>query len=343
MIDLPSRRCGRDRPQRPRQAQRALARRAGRSGCRVRRAEASGVRALVLRGEGRAFCAGPRHRRRRPRDRRRPGVSDAVESRSCAGSRPSRRRRSPPCRARASASGSDSRSRPTSSTSPRTPRSGRRSSASARCSTPAGTRCSTSGSARTARSTSSTPGELMSGAEAVAAGLFSRAVSPATSSLEFTRDARGAGRARPDPGVPRLQAADAAAARRAAGPVAVVAPRTPRRPRCATAPTTARASPRSRRSAPRSSRLTGVRPVRHAAGGGQRGLIPSNATVRMSWVSASRSLRAGRPIPLDRRVEHAEDEPYETSAAVDIRPHRPVRTAPRAPATPSGDRTHDAG
>ena len=190
---------GRDHPQRPRQAQRALARGAAVSWMpRTAAAEASGVRALVLRGEGRAFCAGRDISGVDPATDDVPGYLDAVEAAACAASRPSRRRRSPPCRAPASASGSASRSRPTSSTSPRTRSSARRSSN-------LGAMLDSGGHALLYERLGAHraldliyTGELMTGAEAVAPGC-SAGRCPRDELLEFTRE-RAAGR---QPGRPR--------------------------------------------------------------------------------------------------------------------------------------------
>ena len=134
------------------------------------------------------------------------------------------------------------------------PRSARRSPRSARRSTPAATRCSTSGSARTARSTSSTRGGSCR-APRRSPPDCSRGVFPddeVVGGHDRRRRARRTGR---DAGVPREQGArprSCATSGSACGSRWM--PRTPRRPRCATPTTTARASPPSRRSAPRSFR-----------------------------------------------------------------------------------------
>ena len=121
-------------------------------------AERAGVRALVLRGEGKGFCAG------RDISQVDPVTDDALgfmrgqlQPLLFADGVVQEPRPSLPRTARASASGSGCWSRPTSSTSPSRRSSAARSRRSARRSTPAGTRCSSSASAPTARSTSSTP------------------------------------------------------------------------------------------------------------------------------------------------------------------------------------------
>ncbi len=95
---------------------------------------------------------------------------------------------------------------------------------------------------------------LMSGTEAVESGLFSR-VFPADDVLEATRDAARGGRDRCDPGVPGIQVAGRSrCATSASGCGTRSTSRTaPRRP-SATPTTTARASRPSRRSARRRSR-----------------------------------------------------------------------------------------
>ena len=121
-------------------------------------AEASGVRALVLRGEGRAFCAGrdisgvDPARRRRPRLPRRPGDAPAAADGRLPRADVRRRARRVP----------RSGARPLDRDRRRLRRRHREDRlalrrARARRSTRAGTRSSSSGSARTRRSISSTP------------------------------------------------------------------------------------------------------------------------------------------------------------------------------------------
>ena len=122
------------------------------------------MRALVVRGEGRGFCAGRDLADAEPLDEDGEAIlNDSLNPVVDPTGPSSRRRRSVRSTDRPSGPASASRSRATSSTPPTTLGSAHPSRASARCSTPARTTSSCDGSAPTARSSSSTPGGMLSG------------------------------------------------------------------------------------------------------------------------------------------------------------------------------------
>ncbi len=178
------------------------------------RAEESGVRALVLRGEGRAFCAGRDIAGVDPATDDVAGYLGAVEALM-------RRIAAFPAPTFAAVQGACLGVGLGLAIATdvvyvaETPRSARRSRTSARLLDSGGHALLYERLGAHRALDLIYTGELMTGAEAVAAGLFSRAV-PGDEAARVHAGARGAGRGRPDAGVPRVEAADRPPARRAA-------------------------------------------------------------------------------------------------------------------------------
>ena len=172
--------------------------------------EAAGVRALVLRGEGRGVLRRPRHLGGRPARRRRAWATSTVWSRRCcSGCRafPAPDVRRSPRRLPRRRSRAADRDRRRLRRRPAR-RSARRSrTLGATLDSGRARPVLSSGSERTRRSTSSTPARLMSGTEAVQSGLFSRVLPGRRAARRARSRPRERGSRGRDPGVPGEQGA----------------------------------------------------------------------------------------------------------------------------------------